>query len=499
MPPFTQSLRSISNIRQALTMGEVAISEILTDCETAIQQLDRTGPTLNSILALAPDRQDQARALERQGPGPNQPLFGAPILIKDNLVAAGALPTTGGSLALAEWRPNEDAPAVAGLRAAGALVFGKTNLSEWANFRSSHSTSGWSSVGGQTRNPHVLNRDPSGSSSGSAVAVSAGLCVGAVGTETDGSITSPASCSGIVGIKPTVGLVSRRGIIPISHRQDTAGPMARSVADAALMLSAMAGPDPDDPATERIPAGFDLQLERNLGAADLTGLRIGAMASPSWLLPPVEPIYASALALLRQLGVQLVDGLAVEVDGWGPQELLALKTEFRMGLEQFLAGQQVEPPFRTLAALIDFNRRHADVVMPLFGQDLLLAAAKTDPADPAYAEAVEDLARLCRDEYLLQLLDGHDLDVLVAPTSNPTTLVDYVHGSRAKGGSFISPAAVAGFPHATVPMGRVQHLPVGLSFVGRPFSEPTLLRVADCFERSLDLSIEPKFIATLEV
>ena len=499
MPPFTQSLRSISNIRQALTMGEVAISEILTDCETAIQQLDRTGPTLNSILALAPDRQDQARALERQGPGPNRPLFGAPILIKDNLVAAGALPTTGGSLALAEWRPNEDAPAVAGLRAAGALVFGKTNLSEWANFRSSHSTSGWSSVGGQTRNPHVLNRDPSGSSSGSAVAVSAGLCVGAVGTETDGSITSPASCSGIVGIKPTVGLVSRRGIIPISHRQDTAGPMARSVEDAALMLSAMAGPDPDDPATERIPAGFDLRLERNLGATDLTGLRIGAMASPSWLLPPVEPIYASALALLRQLGVQLVDGLAVEVDGWGPQELLALKTEFRMGLEQFLAGQQVEPPFRTLAALIDFNRRHADVVMPLFGQDLLLAAAKTDPADPAYAEAVEDLARLCRDEYLLQLLDGHDLDVLVAPTSNPTTLVDYVHGSRAKGGSFISPAAVAGFPHATVPMGRVQHLPVGLSFVGRPFSEPTLLRVADCFERSLDLSIEPKFIATLEV
>jgi hypothetical protein len=231
---------------------------------------------------------------------------------------------------------------------------------------------------------------------------------------------------------------------------------------------------------------------------DLTGLRIGAMATPTWLLPQVEPIYAAALDLLRQLGTRMADGLAAEVEDWGAQEVLALKTEFRMGLEFFLSVQTVEPPFRTLDELIDFNFRNADDVMPLFGQELLLAAAKTEPSDPDYAKAVEDLARLCRDQYLLHLLDSHGLDVLVAPTSNPTTLVDHVHGSRAKGGSLISPAAVAGFPHVTVPMGLVQHLPVGLSFVGRPFSEPMLLRVADCFERSLNLSIEPQFIDALE-
>lgn len=497
MSPSTQPLGSISDILQALTAGNATVSEVLARHETAIEQLDRNGPVLNSVLALAPERQEQARALERQGPGPDRPLFGAPVLIKDNLVTAGALPTTGGSLALAEWRPNEDAPAVAGLREAGALVFGKTNLSEWANFRSTRSTSGWSSIGGQTRNPHVLNRNPSGSSSGSAAAVSAGLCVGAVGTETDGSISSPASVNGIVGVKPTVGLVSRRGIIPISHRQDTAGPLTRSVRDAALMLAAMAGPDPDDPATERIPEGFDLRLERHLGAADLTGMRIGAMASPNWLAPQAEPVYAAALELLRQLGARMVEGLEADVANWGAQEQLALKTEFRMGLEFFLARQTVEPPFRTLDELIAFNRRHADDVMPLFGQELVLDSAKTDPADPAYAQAVEDLARLCRDEYLMHLLDGHNLDAVVAPTCNPATVVDHLHGTRMTG-SFFSPAAVAGFPHVTVPMGLVRHLPIGLSFVGRPFSEPILLQTADCFERNLNLSIEPRFIASVE-
>ena len=497
MSPSTKPLDSSSDILQALTTGAVTVSDVLARHESAIGQLDRNGPVLNSVRALAPERREQARALEQQGPSPERPLFGAPILIKDNLVMAGALPTTGGSLALAEWRPNEDAPAVAGLRAAGSLVFGKTNLSEWANFRSSRSTSGWSSIGGQTRNPHVLNRNPSGSSSGSAAAVSAGLCVGAVGTETDGSITSPASTNGIVGVKPTVGLVSRRGIIPISHRQDTAGPMTRSVGDAALMLSAMAGADPADPATERIPADFDPRFERHLNATDLANLKIGAMATPTWLVPSAAPVYAEALDLLRQTGAQMVEGLTAEVENWGAQEQLALKTEFRMGLELFLAQQQVEPPFRTLDELIEFNRRHADDVMPLFGQELFLDAAKTDPSDPAYAQAVEDLARLCRDRYLLHLLDGQGLDVLVAPTCNPATVVDHLHGTRMTG-SFFSPAAVAGFPHVSVPMGFVQHLPIGLSFVGRPFSEPLLLRVADCFERNLDLSIEPQFIDTLE-
>ena len=473
------------------------MAQVLAKYETAIENLDSSGPTINSILALDPERMDHVRALEQAGPDPNRTLYGAPILVKDNLITAGNLPTTGGSLALADWKPNKDAPVVKGLKSAGALVFGKTNLSEWANFRSSQSTSGWSSVGGQTRNPHVLNRNPSGSSSGSAAAVSAGLCVGAVGTETDGSISSPASTNGIVGVKPTVGLVSRQGIIPISHRQDTAGPLTRSVHDAALMLSAMSGSDPLDAATEQIPTGFDLDFEKHLGAENLCNLKIGAMATPEWLVPEAQPVYESSLRLLRDLDAQLVDGLEVSVAAWGTQEQLALKTEFRMDLEAFLAAQEIAPPFRTLQELIEFNQEHADRVMPLFGQDVWLDALKTDPSDPAYIEAVDDLARLCRDQYLLYLLDKHELDVLVSPTTNPATVVDHLHGTRMTG-SFFSPAAVAGFPHVSVPMGFVRHLPIGLSFVGYPFNEAKLLRIADCFERNLGLETAPRFLETVE-
>ncbi len=488
--------RSIVQLRQDLATGQDTTVWIGERYAARISDLNGKGPELRATLVLDPDWRPAARTHDLRRTDAPLPLGGIPILIKDNIVTCGALPTTAGSLALEGWIPGVDAPVVRGLRDAGALILGKTNLSEWANFRSTRSSSGWSSVGGQTRNPHVLNRDPSGSSSGSAVAVSAGLCAGAVGTETDGSICAPASQNGIVGVKPTVGLVSRTGIIPISHRQDTAGPMTRSVRDAALMLSAMAGPDPDDPATQGIPSGFSFQFERHLGVANLAGTRIGALQL-DWLLPQIDPLYTAARAVLQDLGALLTTDLKLNGVNWGAQEVLALQTEFKMGLNAFLASQTVPPPIRNLTELIAFNQRHAAAVMPFFGQELLLQSQDTDPAYPQYRQAVVDLARLSRDECLLKVLDEHRLDLVIAPTANPAALVDHLLGSRGSS-SFSSPAAVAGFPHVTVPMGTICYLPVGLSFVGRPYSEHLLLQVADCFERALDLSLEPRYLPALE-
>lgn len=480
---------TLTRLRRELRHGSLNPTE-LARVYADSAQADTAG--LRAVLCLCADLEDQAAAADA-----SRPLGGLPILIKDNIITAGGEPTTCGSLALEEWIPGEDAPLVKGLRRAGALIQGKANLSEWANYRSTTSSSGWSSVGGQTRNPHVLNRDPSGSSSGSAVAVSAGLCAGAVGTETDGSITAPACRNGTVGVKPTVGLVSRTGIIPISHRQDTAGPLTHSVADAALMLQAMAGPDAADEATAAIPDGYDFGFPDHLDAADLKGVRIGVLGPPDWLAPEAAPVYADAVQVLRGLGAELKEGLQLPDGDWGEQEALALKTEFKEGLNRFLASQSVTPPIDDLEELIAFNRRHADRVMPVFGQELHIQAQDTDPADPAYAQAVEDLARLAGDECLLHLLDGQRLDLIAAPSGNPSGVIDHIYGSRIKGG-FSSPAAVAGFPHVSIPMGAVRHMPVGLSLVGRPFSEMLLLQVADAFERALDLGLRPQFIPSLE-
>ncbi len=497
MHPDPPCCRTIGQLRQDLTQGVTSAVDLCQSYADRIAAATPDGSGLNAVLGLNPALQAQARDLDVLQTDSGMPLAGMPILIKDNILTEGPVPTTCGSLALQHWVPGADAPVVQGLRRAGALILGKANLSEWANFRSTSSSSGWSSVGGQTRNPHVLNRDPSGSSSGSAVAVSAGLCAAAVGTETDGSICAPASRNGVVGVKPTVGLVSRTGIIPISHRQDTAGPMTRSVRDAALMLSAMAGPDPTDPVTQDIPDDFMCHLDQHLGASGLAGIRIGMLALPDWTFSAVAPLYHAAADLLRELGSDLQAGLQMTGPNWGQQEKLALKTEFKAGLNAFFQVQAAIPPVRSLAELIEFNQVHADRIMPIFGQELLLQAQATDPEDPRYAQAVADLARLSQDEGLLKLLDGHRLDLIVAPTANPAAVVDHVWGSRG-GASFCSPAAVAGYPHVTVPMGTVRHLPVGLSFVGRPFSEPLLLQVADCFERALDLVLAPQFIPSLE-
>ncbi len=489
--------RSITQLLLDLSSGKDTAIGIGVEYAERVANLNEVGPGLRAVLALDPVWRQSASSLESQVGAAGLSLSGIPILIKDNILMKGTLPTTGGSLALHSWRPNEDAAVAKNLREAGALLFGKTNLSEWANFRSTHSSSGWSSVGGQTRNPHVLDRDPSGSSSGSAVAVSAGLCAGAVGTETDGSIVAPASQNGIVGLKPTVGLVSRTGIIPISHRQDTAGPMTRTVRDAALLLSAMAGPDPDDPATLDIPPGFARKFEEHLDASSLEGVRIGVLKL-DWLLPQIDTLFVAATALLRDLQCDLKVDLRMNGLNWGEQERLALKTEFKMGINSFLKSRTTTPPIEDLEELIQFNNSNVSDVMPIFGQELFLQSQETDPADPNYKNAVNELTKLARDECLLELLDGNRLDFLVAPTANPAALVDHVLGSRGSS-SFSSPAAVAGFPHITVPMGTVNSLPVGLSFVGRPFSEPWLLQVADCFERSLGLFLEPQFLPTLEM
>lgn len=495
MPHNLIHFLNIEQMRQELAAGSMSAAELCQHFMDRFIGSNAPCSVLNAVLRLNPDilqQADSADVLESE-----LPLAGIPVLIKDNILTAGTEPTTCGSLALQNWVPGADAPVVQGLRKAGALILGKTNLSEWANYRSPNSSNGWSSIGGQTRNPHVLNRDPSGSSSGSAVAVSAGLCAAAIGTETDGSVCAPASFSGIVGIKPTVGLVSRTGIIPISNRQDTAGPMTRSVRDGALMLSAMAGPDSLDPATSDIPTGYDFQFVQHLGASNLEGVGIGALELPEWSYPQVKPLYKAACGLLRDLRANFQEHLQTPTISWIELEGLALKTEFKVGLNAFFQSQTVAPPVRSLEELIDFNRRNADSVMPIFGQELLLQSQDTDPSDPSYAQALADLDRLARDEFLLDTMNKQDLDVIVAPTANPAGVLDHIWGSR-RSGNFSSPAAVAGFPHVTVPMGMVRHLPVGLSFVGRPFSEHLLLQVADCFERNLGLSLEPQFIPSFE-
>ena len=490
--------KTIAKLKQDLADGTESVLDLCSYYSDRISADEIDGGELNAVLALNPQLHKEAAEVDAEGINPVLPLAGVPLLIKDNILTDGAVPTTCGSLALQNWMPGADASLIKGLREAGALILGKANLTEWAHFRSFLSPSGWSSVGGQTRNPHVLNRDPSGSSSGSAVAVSASLCIAAVGTETGGSITIPASRNGIVGVKPTVGLVSRTGIIPISHRQDTAGTMTRTVRDAALLLTAMAGPDPNDPATEAIPDDFDFKLVGNVGASNLEGLRIGLLEFPDWMLAEAEPLYTVAQDLIRDLRATLSSGLKMADPSWGQQEKLALQTEFKVGLNEFFRSQASPPPVQTLADLIEFNRLHADTAMPIFGQEIFLQSQERDPLDPKYEEAVADVARLTQDEGLLQLLDGNHLDMIVAPTASPAAVVDHLLGSRMSG-NFASTAAAAGYPHITVPMGTARHLPVGLSFVERPFSEPLLLQAADCFERTLGVSLEPQYIPSLEL
>lgn len=454
-------------------------------------------PKVNAIIAMNPAALSDAFAADQaRRAGDSRPLLGVAILVKDNIETADAgLATTAGSLALADNVTGRDAPVIARLRAAGVVVLGKTNLSEWANIRSDNSISGWSAVGGQTRNPYALDRSPCGSSSGTGTAIAAGLAAAGVGTETDGSITCPAAVSGLVGLKPTVGLVSRTGIVPISATQDTAGPMTRTVEDAALLLTAMAGSDPADPATAQADRRREDYAAR-LKPDALRGARIGVMRYAAGFHPETDAVFEAALATLKAQGAVLVDVPAFpNQDEIGGNELVVLLVELKAGLNAYLAStdpQKVKT--RTLADVIAFNKANADREMALFGQDLFERSEATRGIDdPAYRKAKADAARLAGPEGIDALLAKYGVSALVGPTMGPAWPIDPVLKDRYVGGGAGNAAAVAGYPHLTVPMGEVMGLPVGLSFIGPAWSDGLLLGYGYAFEQAAGARKAPTF------
>ena len=467
-----------------------------------IETLDREGPALRALLEPNPDALEIADELdrERRGGRVRGPLHGIPVLLKDNIETADGMETTAGSLALLGARPTRDAFVTARLREAGAVIVGKANLSEWANFRSTASSSGWSARGGQARNPYALDRTPCGSSSGSGTAVAANLCAIAVGTETDGSIVCPASASSIVGIKPTLGLVSRAGIVPLSHSQDTAGPMARTVADAAILLGAMAGVDGGDPATAKSRGHSEEDYRRFLDPHGLMGARIGIVREKLFgYSEESDRIAEAAIEALRDAGAVLVDPVTLPHAGeYDDSEFEVLLYDFKADVNAYLAGRPGSP-VRTLAELIRFNEERRDEEMPFFGQEIFSQAEEKGPlTDAAYREALEKNHRLSRAEGIDHVMDEHRLDALFAPTTSPPWTIDLVNGDHGLGGAS-TPAAVAGYPHVTVPGGYAFGLPVGVSFFGRAWSEPVLIRLAYAFEQATRARRAPRFAATADL
>ncbi len=487
----------VRELQAAMREGKLSCERLTRHYLHRIEMLDRRGPQLRSVIELNPDALAQARLLDAERHKAERgPLYGIPVLIKDNIATADRMATTAGSLALAGLHAKRDAFLVKRLREAGALILGKTNLSEWANIRSSRSTSGWSSRGGQTRHPYLLNRNPSGSSSGSAVAMAAGLCALAVGTETDGSITSPASICGVVGLKPTLGLISRDGVIPIAASQDTAGPMTRSVRDAALLLQGMAGVDARDAVTQDLPPGTALNFEAALRKDALKGARIGVIRAAMPPQPQVMALFEQALDVLREQGAVLVDKLEIPHQAkYAETELTVLMHELKAGLKDYLADFQPDAPVKTLGELIAWNRQHAGTVMPFFDQELFEQAEATDGLQSTvYQEALATNRRYSRAEGLDALFAEHQLDAIVAPTGNVAWLTDPVLGDHFTAGGFTTPFAVAGYPHITVPMGMAARLPAALSFGGLAWQDAKLLGLAHAYEQASRRRVLPAFL-----
>ena len=475
---------SIAELHDRMQRGEISAEAVTAWYLARIDAIDRAGPELRSVLEINPDALTIARALDEewQAAGPRGPLHGIPILLKGNVDTADRMATSAGSVALRHHRPPEDAFLVKRLRDAGAVILGKANLSEWSNFRSTMSSSGWSSLGGQTRNPYDLARNPCGSSSGSAVAVAANLAVVAVGTETDGSIVCPAGVNGIVGIKPTLGLISRSGIVPIAHSQDTAGPMARSVRDAALLLGAITGRDASDPASRELAASVP-NYTANLAADGLEGRRIGVLRNYFGAddNPHVEEVFAASIETLREAGAEIVDGIELDLGDAGSHEYTVLLHEFKHDLAVYLDATGAD--FATLAELIEFNDAHAAEAMPFFGQEIFLAAEATGGLeDPAYVEALAESKRLATTALDTAFADER-LDAIVAPTNGPAWMTDHVNGDHFSLSSSRY-AAISGYPSVTVPAGFAQGLPLGLSFIGPPLSEQVLIEAAYAFEQA---------------
>ncbi|MDT4896402.1 MAG: amidase [Acidobacteriota bacterium] len=500
--PFELEEVAIAELQAGMKSGKWTARSIAQKYLSRIEEIDKRGPSVNSIIELNPDALMIADALdkERKTKGARGLLHGIPVLIKDNIDTADRMTTTAGSLALAGSIPLKDSFIVQRLRAAGAVILGKTNLSEWANIRSSHSSSGWSGRGGQTKNPYVLDRNPCGSSSGSGVAIASNLAAVAVGTETDGSVVCPASANSLVGIKPTLGLVSRSGIIPIAHSQDTAGPMARTVTDAAILLGALAGIDPNDPITSESRDKSSADYTQFLDANGLRGTRIGVVRKNFGFNDQVDKLINASLEEMRRLGAVIVDPVEIETAGkFDETELEVLLYELKADLNKYLATLGPRAPVRSLKGIIEFNERHNDQEMPFFGQDLFIKAEAKGPlTSKEYREALAKNQRLSRDEGIDAVMSKHKLDAMVAPTGGPAWPTDLLNGDHFTGG-YSTASAVAGYPHITVPAGYVHGLPVGISFFGRAYSEPVLIKFAFAFEQATKARRAPQFLPTVDL
>ncbi len=501
IPPSIDDVldHSVADLSAMLKRGAISSRDLTQRFLTRIAQMDKTGVAINAIMELNPDAlaiADQ-RDAERKAGMTVGPLHGIPVLIKDNIGSADKMRTSAGSLALANSTPAKDAFVVERLRAAGAVLLGKTNLSEWANFRSSRSTSGWSGRGGQTRNPYVLDRNPCGSSSGTGAAIASTFATVGIGSETDGSIICPSAICGLVGIKPTVGLWGRSGIIPISASQDTAGPMARSVADAAALLGVLTGVDPRDDATNASRGKSTTNYATFLDAAGLKGTRIGAARHLAGFNDAVDTRFNEAIAALRSAGATVIDSVKLTTAGkFDDAERIVLDYEFKAGLNAYFASLGKDAPVQTLAELIAWNEREKAREMPWFGQETFIRSQKCGPlTDKKYLDARAKCIRLTRTEGIDAVMKKHKLDAIILPSNQPAWTTDLLNGDHFTGGS-TSFAAVSGYPSITVPMGLVGELPVGLSFMARAWEEGKLITLAHAFEQATKLRRAPKFLTT---
>jgi amidase len=498
--PFELDEFTISELQDGMKSGKFTARSLVEKYSARIQQIDKTGPLINSVLELNPDALSIADTLdeERKSKGPRGPMHGIPVLIKDNIDTADKMMTTAGSLALVGSKPAQDSFVAQKLRSAGAVILGKTNLSEWANIRSSHSTSGWSGRGGLTKNPYALDRNPCGSSSGTGAGISANLCAVGIGTETDGSIVCPSSSNGLAGIKPTVGLVSRSGIIPISHTQDGAGPMCRTVRDAATLLGALTGVDPGDSATAASAGKSYTDYTQFCDPNGLKGARIGVARKYFGFSEAVDALMEQSLDAMKKQGATLVDPADIETLGkFDDTELLVFMYELKADLNAYLARLGPSAPVRRLKDIIDFNDRNHQREMPYFGQDLFLKAEAKGPlTEKAYLDALEKNRQLARTEGIDATMDKFHLDAIVAPTGGPAWITDLLNGDHVAGGSS-NAAAVAGYPNINVTAGFLSGLPVGISFFGRAWSEPVLIRLAFAFEQTTKARQAPRFLSTI--
>ena len=492
---------TITELQAGMQSGKYTSRQLVKKYLDRIDDIDKDGPKLNSVIEVNPDAMAIAEALdrERKEKGMRSPLHGIPILIKDNIDTADRMMTTAGSLALVGSRPAQDSFVARRLREAGAVVLGKTNLSEWANFRSSHSSSGWSGRGGQTKNAYIQDRNPCGSSSGSGSAAAANLCAAAVGSETDGSVVCPSSANSLVGIKPTVGLIGRSGIIPISHSQDTAGPMARTVSDAAILLGALTGIDPSDAVTKSSTGKSFTDYTQFLNKDGLRGARLGIARKYFGFNDLVDKLMKDRIAEMKKIGAVIVDPADIPTSGqFDNTELEVLLYEFKADLNSYLGRLGPSSPVHSLKEVIEFNEKNRDRELTYFGQDLLIKSQAKGPlTEKKYLQALAKNHLLSRTQGIDFIMRKNRLDAMIAPTGGPAWPTDWINGDHFTGG-YSSASAVAGYPHITVPAGYVFGLPVGISFFGGPWSEPKLIKYAYAFEQATKARQAPRFMRTPE-